>query len=69
MNDYINNMMDYSANYKISKKQLFIFSILWIFVTLIVGIIIVRQMKNQYIHEAYMVTFLNSEMTMKNKRV
>jgi len=44
-------------------------SLVWGVFSLVVGFAIILRMKNQYFKEVFTITFLNSEMVVRNKRV
>jgi len=51
------------------KSRVFFLSFGWFLVAFAVGVGLICVMKRQYFREAYMVTFLSSEMMLNNKRV
>jgi hypothetical protein len=51
------------------KLLLFVVSLLWGVACCVYGFRAVLRMKEEYFREVFMITFLNSEMIVKNKRV
>ena len=64
-----NSLYDYTLFINSIKLSIFIASVCWWAATALVGIGIILKMKQQYFKEVYMLTFLNSEMILNNKRV
>lgn len=62
-------MYSYSVDVGHYKLMVLIGSVSWWIVTVIVGTIFILGMKKQYFKEVYMLTFLNNDMLMNNKRV
>jgi hypothetical protein len=63
------DMYNYSLNVYNYKLTIFIGSVCWWVLTFLAGLIIILSLKRQYFKEVYMLTFLNNEMIMNNKRV
>ncbi len=51
------------------KRDLLLYSVLMCVLGAVVGLLIISNMKKQYLTEVYMLTFLNDSMITKNKRV
>ena len=52
-----------------AKKITLIILIIWSAVSFGIGLILTFRMKKQFFKEVYILTFLNDEMLLKNKRV
>ena len=52
-----------------AKKITLIILIIWSAVNFGIGLILTFRMKKQFFKEVYILTFLNDEMLLKNKRV
>ena len=52
-----------------AKKITLIIMIIWSAVSFGIGLILTFRMKKQFFKEVYILTFLNDEMLLKNKRV
>lgn len=62
-------IMDMSVDVYLYKLGVLVASVTWWAVTFLVGLGMLLAMKQQYFKEVYMLTFLNSEMILNNKRV
>jgi len=62
-------MVGMAVNNETTKLLMLILAVSWALVSLMMGMGIVLNMKKQYFKEIYMITFLNSDMILKNKRV
>jgi hypothetical protein len=48
---------------------LLVLALCWLVVCLGVGVVLILGMRQQYYREVYMISFLNSEMILRSKRV
>ena len=58
-----------AEDYRYYKIYLMVFSGIWGIFSLVLGLILVLKLKSGYFRDVFMITFLNNEMVIKNKRV
>lgn len=69
VNLIFNFIVQLTLAYNSTKLSILGISIIWGIVCCIVGLMIILKMKEEYFKEVFMITFLNNEMIIKNKRV
>ena len=65
----LQSMFEVSSVFNFTRIRIFLFSLGWFLLSFEVGIAVICLMKRQYFREVYMITFLNTDMITKNKRV
>ncbi len=58
-----------TREYQSAKLTILGISVLWGVVCCVLGVRIIVGMKEEYFKEVFMITFLNNEMILRNKRV
>jgi hypothetical protein len=69
INILIEQILSDTKDYRYYKLYLMLISAIWGVCALIVGLILVLRLKRGYFRDVFMITFLNYEMVIKNKRV
>lgn len=65
----VNTILSDTKDYRYYKLYLLLISGIWGILSLAIGLILVLKLKSGYFRDVFMITFLNSEMVLKNKRV
>lgn len=63
------SIVELGRSYRNTQELILIASVLWGILCFILGFWVVVRMKQSYFREVFMITFLNNEMILKNKRV
>jgi len=62
-------MIAHAEEHQFVRKRIFMVTFSWALVTMAVGLYMILKLRNQYIREVYMLSFLSSEMINNNKRM
>lgn len=68
-NTMLAGMISYSLTTSSQKTIFLVCVVVWSAISLALGLVVIIAMKKQFFKEVYIITFLNDEMVMKNKRV
>ena len=69
INILVEQILADAEDYRYYKIYLMVFSGIWGIFSLVFGLILVLKLKSGYFRDVFMITFLNNEMVIKNKRV
>jgi len=65
----VDQILSDTNDYRYYKLYLLLISGIWGILSLIIGLILVLKLKRGYFRDVFMITFLNTDMVIKNKRV
>jgi len=69
INDIQEDMFGFGISAMQNKKIGLVILLIWSVISFGIGLVVTFRMKRQFFKEVYILTFLNDEMLMKNKRV